>query len=795
MLPVIARDMSNVHNHWYGVCMSVSFALGFIAFAVPTPASALVCQNDVNGRACAPDRFWCGAQCLTQDELNTREASCPSGQTFTGCGTCTCTCPAATPNFCNGVCIASRIGSSCDAGSGPGSGTYADACGTQCVALPPDYVVFTPQSSQAKASANPAIWVNQTGAGPLLTLQGAGATILSVNRTGIQLGNIALDLGAATGGQNLFYGITQYKTMHANDALLLLQTSGDGGTITDRVRVDREGNLLLTGGVEAEGSVRGAQLCIGPECRSSWADVAPSSILLQGSAPGVAQTGNFRVDGKGTVGSFDVVGGIEAGSGDVAIVDSSGRIPGISATTVANLSGVNLTNLNASELKSGTVPGERLPSDLVRTTQATAFTAVPTGSGVLHGGLAVNPASASAGQTLFGVSVNGAARLLLDEAGTLSIRGGLNASGVGIIGSNGKIPAISSTYFANLSGANLTSLNATRLTGTIAAARLPSTVVQTVAAPASSAGPWVTLEGGGEVGDNIALRLSDRGAGDANRNVLEFAHEGASGSVGVARIRSENAGANAASGARLKLEAAPDASGTQWFTDQLVLDRNGNVGVGTASANERLTVNGNTSVTGNLLLPSSGGLLGVRTASPNSPIEVQKGIFHKYPTPGKDYGTLTIAPDGTKDSSASITFRGNDQSSLVGGAQAGIYVESSGAYGTRMHFGTTNAYSTGSQVRMTIEEDGDVTVRTGQLSVGGDVVLRGYRRAFHDATCTNQASCIVTLCEVGEVIVGGGCATDNGAIKESYAYSDRQWRCVRSSSAGALGVHGVCVKR
>lgn len=51
--------------------------------------------------------------------------------------------------------------------------------------------------------------------------------------------------------------------------------------------------------------------------------------------------------------------------------------------------------------------------------------------------------------------------------------GNLTANGIGIIAA-GKIPAISSVYFASLSGANLTALDATQLTGTVAPARLGS---------------------------------------------------------------------------------------------------------------------------------------------------------------------------------------------------------------------------------------------------------------------------------------------------------------------------------
>ncbi len=51
-------------------------------------------------------------------------------------------------------------------------------------------------------------------------------------------------------------------------------------------------------------------------------------------------------------------------------------------------------------------------------------------------------------------------------AGAISLDAGITANSVGIIGSDGRIPALSSTFLANLSGANLTGLNVPDVTGT-----------------------------------------------------------------------------------------------------------------------------------------------------------------------------------------------------------------------------------------------------------------------------------------------------------------------------------------
>lgn len=81
--------------------------------------------------------------------------------------------------------------------------------------------------------------------------------------------------------------------------------------------------------------------------------------------------------------------------------------------------------------------------------------------------------------------------ITLDDA--LTIAGGLTAGSgsVGIVDSTGKIPAISSTYFASLSGTNLTNLPASQLTGALPAisgAALTELVATQIAAAAFPSG-------------------------------------------------------------------------------------------------------------------------------------------------------------------------------------------------------------------------------------------------------------------------------------------------------------------
>ena len=67
-----------------------------------------------------------------------------------------------------------------------------------------------------------------------------------------------------------------------------------------------------------------------------------------------------------SVHALDVSGGAEFGSGDVELIGIDGKINGpLSSTILDDLSGVNLTALNASNLGSGTMPMARLPDNVL----------------------------------------------------------------------------------------------------------------------------------------------------------------------------------------------------------------------------------------------------------------------------------------------------------------------------------------------------------------------------------------------------------------------------------------------
>jgi hypothetical protein len=100
-------------------------------------------------------------------------------------------------------------------------------------------------------------------------------------------------------------------------------------------------------------------------------------------------------------------------------------------------------------------------------------------------------------------------------------------------------------------------------------------------------------------------------------------------------------------------------------------------------------------------------------------------------TPGFIQYGLHLQGQTTADFANGITFNGGTGTS---NAQAGIYVQGSGAYGTKMYFGTTDSYAIGSKIRMNIQNTGQVqmlanipssSTTTGTLVVTGGMGVSG----------------------------------------------------------------------
>jgi len=191
-----------------------------------------------------------------------------------------------------------------------------------------------------------------------------------------------------------------------------------------------------------------------------------------------------NADATAIQGTLDIASSLETGSGNVALIGTDGKIEGpLSSTIIDNLSGANLTALTAGNIN-GVIPvanlGTGSASSSVFLRGDGAWTSVTTGAAGSDHYVQYNNAGAMAGNSafIFNDSTD-AVTIAGTSASSLDIGGGLNAGtgNVALIGTDGKLEGpLSSTIIDNLSGANLTSLPAGQLTGTIDNARLPTNV-------------------------------------------------------------------------------------------------------------------------------------------------------------------------------------------------------------------------------------------------------------------------------------------------------------------------------
>lgn len=140
-----------------------------------------------------------------------------------------------------------------------------------------------------------------------------------------------------------------------------------------------------------------------------------------------------------------------------------------------------------------------LASNALNRSNGTIIGNIAVNSGVTIDGIDLSAALGGSGTPTFAsVTISGTGASAIDVAG------GINAgsSNVGIIGTDGRIPAISSTYFSSLSGSSLTGIPSS--TG----------ITTTWASPTYSAGDYTTNGAGGftvDSGDVINFRYLEIG--------------------------------------------------------------------------------------------------------------------------------------------------------------------------------------------------------------------------------------------------------------------------------------------
>lgn len=167
----------------------------------------------------------------------------------------------------------------------------------------------------------------------------------------------------------------------------------------------------------------------------------------------------------------------------------------------------------------------------------------------------------------------------------------------------------------------------------------------------------------------------------------------------------------------------------------------GGSGTVSATVNSHATA-ATSSSTGSLVV--NGGIGINNSVFTDGLVSINRQAAFNTTTPGFAQYGLHFQGQTTADFATGITFNGGTGTT---GAQAGIYVQGSGSYGTKMYFATTNDYGAGSKTRIRIDHTGQVNLisniaatntTSGTLVVTGGAGVSGAIYAGSVISTTNQ---------------------------------------------------------
>lgn len=136
-------------------------------------------------------------------------------------------------------------------------------------------------------------------------------------------------------------------------------------------------------------------------------------------------------------------------------------------------------------------------------------------------------------------------------------------------------------------------------------------------------------------------------------------------------------------------------------------------------------------------LPLSGGTLtGTTTLSSGALNLSAVSQTINTTTPGTTTYSLNFTGQGTADYAHGITWGWSSS-----GAQAGVYVQSSGSYGTKMYLATTDSFATGSRTAISIDHSGITNfVRARPTALGNTILDAGNYTSYSPSLTGSGAS-------------------------------------------------------
>ena len=179
----------------------------------------------------------------------------------------------------------------------------------------------------------------------------------------------------------------------------------------------------------------------------------------------------------------------------------------------------------------------------------------------------------------------------------------------------------------------------------------------------------------------------------------------------------------------------------------------------------------------NLLLQPNGGNVGIGTTNPGAKLDINyQGAFNTI-TPGRTIYGLHFSGQNTPDYATGITWNGGDSNGGNPVAQAGLYVQGSGNYGSKMYFATTQSYATGAQTRMMIDHVGNVGIGT---------TMPSFKFEVKGGTAPFGALKISSADNVSSAVYGGQVSTMYGYLGSGYYYNSSSWRTMNTAASNVI---------